>query len=220
MKILLVERNLFTRLGVRLFLEAHLTSEKLEWVEIETPIIDDCNYVLSGIDIIITEFPLSNRNFRGLAKSVTSQSINTKIIVLTSHLEPDTIKNSISNGIHGYVSKVSSSVELLNCILYGSAETPYLCPLSFKNVSTGLFWPNPRKSIGLGSIRFKAHERKIMQLICDQQTTKQIANEMQLASRTVDHYRQDIQEKIGAKNAVGIALFAIINGFVSLNIQD
>jgi len=56
-----------------------------------------------------------------------------------------------------------------------------------------------------------------MQLICRQLSTKEIADKMELATRTIDHYRENILEKTGAKNAVGIALFAVVNEVVHLS---
>jgi DNA-binding CsgD family transcriptional regulator len=48
-----------------------------------------------------------------------------------------------------------------------------------------------------------------MRLICQQHTNKEIADQLHISPRTVESCREKIQEKAGAKNSVGIALYAI-----------
>ena len=47
-------------------------------------------------------------------------------------------------------------------------------------------------------------------------SNKQIASELNLSIRTIEGYRDRIQEKIGAKNAAGIVVYAIKNNIYKL----
>lgn len=58
-------------------------------------------------------------------------------------------------------------------------------------------------------ISFTAQELKILKLICKQLTAKEIATKIGLSFRTVEDYRRKIQKKVGARNVVGIAIYAI-----------
>jgi DNA-binding CsgD family transcriptional regulator len=42
-------------------------------------------------------------------------------------------------------------------------------------------------------------------------TNKEIASQLDLSIRTIEGYRDRIQEKIGAKNSAGIVVYAIRN---------
>lgn len=59
------------------------------------------------------------------------------------------------------------------------------------------------------TIAFTAQELKILKLICRQLTAKEIATKIGLSFRTVEDYRRKIQRKVGAKNVVGIAIYAV-----------
>lgn len=59
-------------------------------------------------------------------------------------------------------------------------------------------------------------ERLIVKFICEQKTNKEIAKALNFSIRTIEDYRLKIQKKTGTKNAVGIALFAVVNGIVKL----
>lgn len=61
----------------------------------------------------------------------------------------------------------------------------------------------------MNKIVFTAQELKILKLICKQMTAKEIADKIGLSFRTVEDYRRKIQKKIGAKNVVGIAIYAV-----------
>jgi DNA-binding CsgD family transcriptional regulator len=60
-----------------------------------------------------------------------------------------------------------------------------------------------------------AQELRIVKLICKQLTSKEIADKVGLSYRTVEEYRGNIEKKIGAKNSVGIALYALKHGIIS-----
>lgn len=70
--------------------------------------------------------------------------------------------------------------------------------------------------INLKQIEFSPKEIKVIKLICKQYTSKEMAEVMNLSFRTVEDYRNRIQKKIKAKNAVGIALYAVKNGIVKI----
>jgi DNA-binding NarL/FixJ family response regulator len=56
---------------------------------------------------------------------------------------------------------------------------------------------------------FTPREIEIINLICQQLTTKEIATQLNVSERTVDSHRNLILQKIDAKNMVGIVLYAI-----------
>ena len=59
-------------------------------------------------------------------------------------------------------------------------------------------------------------EKDVVKLICQEFTNNEIAEKLFISPRTVESHRQRILEKIGAKNTVGIVIYAIINNIYSL----
>ena len=55
-----------------------------------------------------------------------------------------------------------------------------------------------------------------MRLICQQFSSKEIAEKMGLSHRTIDDYREKIYSKTKAKNGIGVALYAVRNGYYKL----
>ena len=61
------------------------------------------------------------------------------------------------------------------------------------------------------AVHFNDKEKEIIQLICEEYASKQIATLTNLGFRTVEKYRNQIMEKTGAKNMAGIVIYAIRN---------
>jgi DNA-binding NarL/FixJ family response regulator len=59
-------------------------------------------------------------------------------------------------------------------------------------------------------------EKKFIQLACSEMTYHQIADKMFLSPKTIDGYRSSLFEKLKVKSRVGLALFAIKQGWVQL----
>lgn len=61
-----------------------------------------------------------------------------------------------------------------------------------------------------------ATEIKIIQLICRQYTSKEIAEKLGLSFRTIEDYRTKIQVKTKSRNMVGVVIFALKNDLFRL----
>ena len=64
----------------------------------------------------------------------------------------------------------------------------------------------------------KLNDREIafLKLVCSEYTYKEIAEKMFVSTRTVDGYRDSVFEKLEVKSRVGLVMFAIKNGVITL----
>ena len=60
-------------------------------------------------------------------------------------------------------------------------------------------------------------ELEFMRLVCTEWTYKQIADRMYLSPRTIDGYRDSLFEKLNVRTRVGLAMFAVRSGIVSID---
>jgi DNA-binding CsgD family transcriptional regulator len=54
-------------------------------------------------------------------------------------------------------------------------------------------------------------EIDVLKLICEEHTNQVIGDKLFISKRTVEGHRQRILEKIGAKNTVGLVVYAMVN---------
>lgn len=68
------------------------------------------------------------------------------------------------------------------------------------------------KTVSFISInKLTVRELEILRLICNEMTNIEIAKELYISTRTVDVHRQNLLDKTGARNSVGLVIFAIKN---------
>ncbi len=74
-------------------------------------------------------------------------------------------------------------------------------------ISKSSFNPYKKANVNL----FSEREKEIIQLICQEKTSKDIGNILFISDRTVEGVRARILEKMNVKTPAGVAIFAIKN---------
>ncbi|MDO9376057.1 MAG: response regulator transcription factor [Bacteroidota bacterium] len=66
------------------------------------------------------------------------------------------------------------------------------------------------------TIKLNERELNFLKLACTELTYREIADKMNVSPRTIDGYRDDLFEKLNLKTRVGLVMYAIRQGFVSI----
>jgi DNA-binding CsgD family transcriptional regulator len=62
-------------------------------------------------------------------------------------------------------------------------------------------------------------EREVLELICAQLTTREIANRLYISPRTVDGHRNNLLLKTGSKNVAGLVIYGIQKKVIKLAVE-
>lgn len=73
---------------------------------------------------------------------------------------------------------------------------------------------NPLMAMYVGNYRLSPKELKVLVLLCEERTTKEIAQVMQLSPRTIEAIRDKLKLKTGSKSLAGLAIFAMKRGLI------
>ena len=73
-----------------------------------------------------------------------------------------------------------------------------------------------RSTPSQNSVKLNHREHRFIQLACSELTYVQIADQMCVSPRTVDGYRASLFERLNLKSRVGLALWAVRTGLVTL----
>lgn len=65
-------------------------------------------------------------------------------------------------------------------------------------------------------VKISNREQEILQLICKQYTTPEIAEQLSISPRTVDGHRNRLLAKLNCRNTVGLVIYAIKNQIVDI----
>ena len=68
-----------------------------------------------------------------------------------------------------------------------------------------------------GSVILSEHEITFLKYVTSEMTYKEIALLMKISPRTIDNYRDALFLKLNVKSRVGLAMYAIRSGIVTMN---
>lgn len=147
---------------------------------------------------------------------VKEQYPDLKVIILSMHDEDSMILQTMELGANGYLTKGGDPDELEKAIRLVAATDYYLSPRVSRLTLQRLQTPKAFKNPSVSSESISRREMEVLQLVCKEFTNADIAETLHISPRTVEGHRQRIIQKIGAKNTIGMVVFAIKEGLVDV----
>lgn len=150
------------------------------------------------------------------AKTIRNLDGETKILILSMHINKQILNDVLEAGINGYLLKNTEKGDLLNGIrAIMKGQQVFSDPISDLITESFLSKNNDRKSKGHKDITDREYE--ILQLIVDGFTSKQIAQKLFISPRTVDTHRANLMQKLELSNIAELVRYAIENELVQTN---
>lgn len=206
LKILLVDDHEVVRLGIKALLSNYPQYE----VVAEAANADDAVSKAHEYepDAIIMDIRLPGRSGIDATKEIVEDLPDTKIIMLTSFAEDDLLFDAINAGAYGYILKQIGSDDLINALdAIGRGEAlldPALTQKVFKRVREA-----SRKATDEAFATLSDQELRILNLISEGKTNKQIAADIFLSEKTVRNYVSSILSKLSLSTRSEAAAYAV-----------
>jgi DNA-binding NarL/FixJ family response regulator len=208
-KIVIADDHELFRIGFKHFLQTYCSNE----IEIAGDARNGQDLIdlvaIQQPDVVITDIQMPVLNGVQACKVIKRNHPSISVIAFSMFSDINSIMEMLQSGASGYLAKSSDKEEMVEAIKTVSHRTSYYCS-TISDKMYGTLLNSNKKRFNNKNIIFGPQEINVMRHICRQLTTKEIASEMHLSTKTIDHYRQNILEKIGAKNVVGIALYSIV----------
>jgi len=166
-------------------------------------------------DIILMDLKMPMLNGVEATKLINKEFPSIKIIALTSYNTKSFIANMIEIGAASYIVKNSSPEEMITTINQ-VIEKGFYYNEEVLNVIQENLITNNRKNIFFEEVILTKREREILELICYQNSTQQIADKLFISPRTVEGHRNNLLLKTDSQNSAGLVVFAIQNKIVIL----
>jgi DNA-binding NarL/FixJ family response regulator len=123
---------------------------------------------------------------------------DTKIIILTVHDNKEYIFEVLRAGAHGYVLKDTSPGELVTAIEAVAQDQAFFSPSISKVLLQDLV--RTASPEGARGDSLSTREREVLLSINEGKTTKEVARDLKLSTRTVETYRVRLKRKLNARN--------------------
>ena len=154
-------------------------------------------------NIILMDINMSPMNGFEATKEIRKVSPESKIIGVSMHSQPAYAKKMLQVGAMGYITKNSSKEEMIGAISEVAQGSKYICHEVKAILSEQILEDNEKPDINLLSQR----EIEIIDLIKQGQSSKEIAQQLNITLKTVEVHRHNILKKLNLKNTAALVNF-------------
>lgn len=168
-------------------------------------------------DIIIMDLKMPVLNGVEATKIIRKSFPEIKIIALTSYDSKSFIANMIQVGAVAYLIKNTTPKDLIKTINEVNKKGFYYNESVLKTVQETIVSSKNSKG-NLETSFLSPREIEILQLICLQKTTSEIAEHLFLSPRTVEGHRNNLLLKTESRNIAGLVVYAIQNEIAVLTL--
>jgi DNA-binding NarL/FixJ family response regulator len=136
-----------------------------------------------------------------------------KVIMLSMHNDHSMITKMMEIGANSYLTKESDSETIYQAIRTCHEEEFYFNDLTNKALLNGLRTKMAPHST-VPDVQLSEKERTILKLMCEEKSTKEIADMVDLSPRTVEAIRDKLKSKTGVKSMAGLVMYAVKAGIL------
>jgi DNA-binding NarL/FixJ family response regulator len=163
-------------------------------------------------DVIITDIQMPEMDGVELTRELQGCYPEIKVIALTVYPEEYLIIDMLEAGAKGYLLKNSTREKIVEAIHAVHANGIYFCDTTSMKLMKKIAGSKIEISNKEDAGKFTDTEKQIIQLICQQFSSKEIGENMHLGLKTIESYRNKIFDKMGVKNMAGLVIYAIRAG--------
>jgi DNA-binding NarL/FixJ family response regulator len=177
--------------------EASNGEQALEWLQ------------RSRADVAVLDLTMPIKDGFAVARVVRERRLPVAVVLLTMHKDEHYLNAALDLGVQGYVVKDSAATEIVDCIRAVAAGQEYISPtLSSFLIRRG------RSAAALADekpalAQLTPTERRVLKLIAEGQTSREIAAALHIGVRTVEHHRNNIAVKLELRGSHALLKFAV-----------
>ena len=199
-----------------------LMLQGLKMVLSEEPWCSDCDQAKDGeeayskiisnnYDIAVLDIEMPKMSGLEIARKISDQKSSTKIIFLTMYKDEDLFDEAMDCGAYGFVLKENAVDDIINCISKVIEGQYYISPLISGYLVKHLNKKNNLEKIAPSISDLTISERRILKLISQNKTSREIADELSISAKTVENHRNNISKKLNLQGSHSLIKFAITN---------
>src|SRR5688572_21954072 len=192
-RVLIVDDHEVVRVGLRTLLSSVPSIEVVGEASSAAQAVPEVKRLLP--DVVLLDVRLGDGSGFDVCREIQTLDHDVRVLVLTSFADDNVIVNAISSGADGYLLKEVNREALVSAIEQVAAGQSVLDPAVtgrvFGKIQSLVQNPSGNK-LGLLS----AQERRVLALVAEGRTNKEIATAMGLSDKTIKNYFSNILDKL------------------------
>jgi DNA-binding NarL/FixJ family response regulator len=163
-------------------------------------------------DIAVLDVSMPVLNGIDAAREIHGVSPATRTVMLSMQTDPAYLVASLRAGVRGYVVKTAATSDLLGALEDVLRGHVYVSP----SLSDALTEATVQAESQIAPDVLTLRERRVLQLLSEGKTTKEIATILSLTAASVEAHRAEITRKLGITNTAGLVRYAVRNGLTQI----
>lgn len=197
--VLIVDDSELVRTGLKTLLDLHADAHtpRLKVVgEAESQAAAVSEAARLKPNVVLLDIRLPDGSGLVACRSILAADAEVKILILTSVIDDNLVYDAMSSGAHGYLLKEINAQGLCQAIVDVAAGKfildPTLTTRVLNLVRGGSTPPTEQNKLAVLSVQ----ERRVIALVAEGKTNKEIAEQMGLSDKTVKNYLSNVFEKL------------------------
>lgn len=212
-KVIITDDHALFRTGVKASLSGRRDIQMIAEAENGMQLLNLLKHMKPDVILLDISMPIMD----GITTLPEIKKVNpdVKVIMLTMHNDHSMITRMMEIGANSYLTKDSDSETIYQAIRTCFDEEFYFNDLTNKALLKDLRSKRePEPQIIASEIHLNEKETSILRLMCEEKSTREIAEAVELSPRTVEAIRDKLKTKTGAKSLAGLIMYAVKAGIV------
>ena len=202
-RVLLADDHALIRRGIRALLEklpilqivaeASNGSEALRLIRQHRP------------DVALIKSTMSRLNGFEVTARVSNECPGVKIVILSAHAHEESLRQAMRSGAAGYLTMTASADELEMAIMTVVNGRTFICSSAKAMLGDSVL----RKGGNEPSKGLTSRQREVLKLIAEGYSTKQMAEALNISTKTVEAHRKLLTERLNIRDTAGLVRYAI-----------
>jgi DNA-binding NarL/FixJ family response regulator len=159
-------------------------------------------------DVLLLDLSLGETDGVTLLREIRTRAPDTKIVIVSMHRDPETVRQALRAGAAGYVVKGAHSNDLYDAIDAVVRGERYLhSSVTAAVVSDSLRW------LDSGTV-LTAREREILSLLATRSSSTEVSRRLGISPHTVRRHMANLSSKLGTRGTAALVSYAIREGLV------
>ncbi|MEL6720346.1 MAG: response regulator transcription factor [Bacteroidota bacterium] len=217
LKIAIADDEALFRKGLRMILSNHRHINILFEAENGADLLRQLKSTHTLPDILLLDLKMPETNGIEVAKAMQASYPDIKIVVLSTYFNQAFVINLLEYGVAAYLPKDSEPNLLIRTIDCVAEKGFHYSDEVLRIIQENMTKKSRPKMQMPFNIKLTSREKEILQLICNEYTTPEIAKMLFLSPRTVNGHRNNLLAKLGCKNTAGLVALAVQQNLVQID---
>lgn len=166
-------------------------------------------------DVVVMDLSMAGMDGTAATKEIVAKGVSTRVLILTMHPEEDYLVPLLEAGAAGYLVKSAADRELVDAVRAVAKGDVYVRPTAARVLAKGLTKKDPHQVDRERFEKLTERERDVLRLTAQGYSAPEIGERLFISPKTVDTYKQRINEKLGLSHRADYVQFALRLGLLS-----